>query len=89
MDMFNVIVRFFQEGGVFMYPIVIVLALGLAISIERYCKAMEGPASCTAPVHESSDQLYRVRCRQVVRSVRTESLEQAFNCRIVFPRPDR
>jgi len=36
MDVFSVIVSFFQSGGVFMYPIVIVLALGLAISIERY-----------------------------------------------------
>lgn len=30
------IIRFFQEGGAFMYPIAIVLALGLAIAIERY-----------------------------------------------------
>ncbi|MDP6417715.1 MAG: hypothetical protein QGG54_22275, partial [Gammaproteobacteria bacterium] len=30
------VVGFFQEGGMFMYPIVIVLTLGLAISIERY-----------------------------------------------------
>ncbi|RMF20161.1 MAG: MotA/TolQ/ExbB proton channel family protein [Gammaproteobacteria bacterium] len=29
------VVRFFQEGGAFMYPIAIVLALGLAIAIER------------------------------------------------------
>jgi biopolymer transport protein ExbB len=36
MDMFEVIVRFFQEGGAFMFPIAIVLALGLAIAIERY-----------------------------------------------------
>ena len=36
MDYFATIVSFFQEGGVFMYPIVIVLALGLAISIERF-----------------------------------------------------
>ena len=36
MDIFNSIVEFFQEGGVFMYPIVIVLAVGLAISIERF-----------------------------------------------------
>ena len=36
MDVFSVIVNFFQSGGVFMYPIVVVLALGLAISIERY-----------------------------------------------------
>ncbi|WP_221793034.1 MotA/TolQ/ExbB proton channel family protein [Oceanobacter mangrovi] len=29
------IVRFFQEGGAFMYPIAIVMAIGLAIAIER------------------------------------------------------
>jgi biopolymer transport protein ExbB len=36
MDVYSAIVKFFQEGGVFMYPIVIVLALGAAIAIERY-----------------------------------------------------
>lgn len=36
MAIYQSIVGFFQEGGVFMYPIVIVLAMGLAISIERY-----------------------------------------------------
>ena len=30
------IVKFFQEGGFFMYPIVAVFALGLAIIVERY-----------------------------------------------------
>jgi biopolymer transport protein ExbB len=36
MDFFTTIVRFFQEGGIFMYPIVVVLALGAAIALERY-----------------------------------------------------
>ncbi|WP_455199250.1 MotA/TolQ/ExbB proton channel family protein [Kaarinaea lacus] len=36
MDVFNAIVKFFQEGGVFMYPIMLVFALGAAIAIERY-----------------------------------------------------
>ncbi|MFT4810808.1 MAG: biopolymer transport protein ExbB [Paraglaciecola sp.] len=36
MDFFEVVVRFFQEGGAFMFPIAVVLAMGLAISIERY-----------------------------------------------------
>ena len=36
MNMFNTIVSFFQSGGAFMYPIAVVLALGLAIAIERY-----------------------------------------------------
>jgi len=36
MDSLNTIVRFLQDGGVFMYPIMIILALGIAIAIERY-----------------------------------------------------
>ena len=36
MDIFNDTVRFFQSGGIFMYPIVLVLALGVSIAIERY-----------------------------------------------------
>ena len=34
--MYTSIVSFFQDGGAFMYPILIVLAIGLAIAIERY-----------------------------------------------------
>ena len=30
------IVKFFQSGGAFMYPILVVFAIGLAIAIERY-----------------------------------------------------
>ncbi len=36
MDLYTTFVSFFQAGGLFMYPIVLVLALGLAISAERY-----------------------------------------------------
>jgi len=32
------IVDFFQSGGTFMYPILIVFALGVAISAERFVK---------------------------------------------------
>lgn len=34
--MYTSIIRFFQDGGAFMYPIMVVLAIGLAIAIERY-----------------------------------------------------
>ena len=34
--MLETVVRFFQEGGPFMYPIAIVLAIGLAITLERF-----------------------------------------------------
>jgi biopolymer transport protein ExbB/TolQ len=36
MDVYSTIVGFFQEGGFFMYPIVIIFALGTAIAIERW-----------------------------------------------------
>jgi biopolymer transport protein ExbB len=36
MDFLGAIVRFFQQGGAFMYPILIVFAVGIAIAIERY-----------------------------------------------------
>ncbi len=36
MDIFYSMVRFFLTGGVFMYPILIVFAVGVAIAVERY-----------------------------------------------------
>lgn len=34
--MLETVVRFFQEGGPFMYPIALVLVVGLAIALERF-----------------------------------------------------
>ncbi len=36
MDFFYSIVAFFVTGGVFMYPILLVFAVGVAIAVERY-----------------------------------------------------
>lgn len=36
MDFLNAMITFFQTGGAFMYPILIVFAVGLAIAVERY-----------------------------------------------------
>ncbi|MGD2073332.1 MAG: MotA/TolQ/ExbB proton channel family protein [Gammaproteobacteria bacterium] len=36
MEIYASFVTFFQAGGLFMYPIVVILALGVAIAIERY-----------------------------------------------------
>jgi biopolymer transport protein ExbB/TolQ len=36
MGSFNSAVRFFQEGGFFMFPIAVVLVFGIAISVERW-----------------------------------------------------
>jgi biopolymer transport protein ExbB len=35
MELFNHVIRFFQAGGAFMYPIALVLALALAVGVER------------------------------------------------------
>ena len=32
----DIIVRFFQDGGAFMYPIAVILAIGLAVTLERF-----------------------------------------------------
>ena len=34
--MSDAVIRFFQSGGSFMYPILVVLAIGLSITLERY-----------------------------------------------------
>lgn len=36
MDIADLIIRFFQNGGPFMYPIALILAIGLAIALERW-----------------------------------------------------
>ena len=36
MEFFNTVVRFFQGGGEFMYPIAVVLVIGVVIAVERY-----------------------------------------------------
>jgi biopolymer transport protein ExbB len=38
METITTIVRFVQDGGIFMYPILVVGALGLAIAVERFIK---------------------------------------------------
>ncbi|HCU54829.1 MAG TPA: flagellar motor protein MotA, partial [Gammaproteobacteria bacterium] len=36
MQTYSTIVNFFQEGGFFMYPIALVMAVGMAIALERW-----------------------------------------------------
>jgi biopolymer transport protein ExbB len=36
MEVWYAVVQFFSNGGVFMYPIVLLLALGVGIAVERY-----------------------------------------------------
>lgn len=45
MGAYNAIIRFFQEGGIFMYPIMLVLAVGMTVAIERYIYLSRSRAS--------------------------------------------
>ena len=36
MDFFYVVVKFFQDGGFFMFPVLVILGVGTAIAVERY-----------------------------------------------------
>ncbi len=36
MNTYGTIVKFFQQGGVFMYPIALIAALGVAVALERW-----------------------------------------------------
>jgi biopolymer transport protein ExbB len=36
MEFFSGVVKFFQDGGLFIYPIALVLAIGVAITLERW-----------------------------------------------------
>lgn len=36
MEIFGTLIRFFQHGGIFMFPIAVVFGLGLAVAIERW-----------------------------------------------------
>jgi len=38
MDMLDTAIKFFQEGGTFMYPVLFAFAIGGAIALERYIK---------------------------------------------------
>ena len=38
MDILDSMVKFFQEGGTFMYPVLFAFAIGGAIALERYIK---------------------------------------------------
>jgi len=35
-DVYSTITRFFQDGGFFIFPIAVVLVVGLVISLERW-----------------------------------------------------
>ena len=54
MGFLEAIVKFFQTGGAFMYPILIVFAIGLAIAIERWIKTGDRASRQSSRLDRSS-----------------------------------
>jgi biopolymer transport protein ExbB len=66
MELWNVIVRFFQGGGEFMYPIAVVLVFGLAIALERWVVLSRVAARNRSLWNEIVPMLSQGNFRQVV-----------------------
>jgi len=66
MDLWNVIVRFFQGGGDFMYPIAVVFVVGAAIAVERYIYLTHTAVRNRALWNEVVPMLAQGNFRQVV-----------------------
>jgi len=66
MNLWNSIVRFFQGGGEFMYPIAVVLVFGAAIAIERYIYLSRTAARNRSLWNEIVPLLAQGNFRQVV-----------------------
>lgn len=68
MAVYNTIVQFFQSGGLFMYPIVVVLALGIAIAVERYMYLTFSKASSQRLWKQLVPQLQSGQFREAMRA---------------------
>ena len=66
MGLWNLIVRFFQGGGDFMYPIAVVLVVGAAIALERYIYLTHTAARNRRTWNEIVPLLAQGNFRQVV-----------------------
>jgi len=63
--MLNIFISFFQSGGPFMYPILGVLAIGLAITIERYISLSSSKTKNRKSLNELMPMLQKGEMRGV------------------------
>src|SRR5580658_10199201 len=66
MNIWDGLVKFFQGGGTFMFPIAIVLVIGLAIALERYIYLLRVSTSNRALWNQIVPMLSQGNFRQVV-----------------------
>ena len=67
MDTFSTVVKFFQDCGLFIYPSILIMALGLAIAIERFVfltgRAAENRKLWDAGAADAAEAASSRRCR--------------------------
>jgi len=80
MDMYTTLVRFFQEGGVFMYPIAVVLGIGVAIALERFVYLLKETSANRRDYEAILPLLRQKRTREVVELAKRS---RSAVCRIV------
>lgn len=74
MELYNTIIRFFQTGGLFMYPIAVVLIIGLAIAIERWLVLSVAKASNKKAFAEILPSLKKGEYRKIVETAKTSTV---------------
>lgn len=74
MEIYNTIIRFFQTGGLFMYPIAVVLIIGLAIAIERWIVLTAAKAANKKAFNTILPALKKGDYRQIVDAANKSSI---------------
>jgi len=74
METYNLIVRFFQTGGTFMYPIAIVLVVGLAIAMERWLVLTTSRSANRRAFNQIMDSLQKKEYLAVVKAARDSNV---------------
>lgn len=80
MDVYAMVVGFFQNGGPFMYPIAIVLGIGVAIALERYVYLVKETRANRRDFDRIVPMLRQKRMREVAETARRS---RSAVCRIV------
>ena len=76
MDAFYTVVRFFVTGGAFMYPILIVFAVGTAIAVERYMTLAQDPVQERGHVEQAAADTGRGQVRRGSRDRQQRRLDR-------------
>ncbi len=84
MDVYTTVVTFFQKGGIFMYPIAIVMAVGLAIALERFFYLLKETSANRRDYDAILPLLKQSRLREVAEWRKNRSQPSAASSRTVW-----